>query len=127
MLQNWLKDYTLIITSQNNKKKILLSLTNEHKILDLKFMTKEEFFEKYYFKYDERAYFYLRQKYHYDLDVCKLYLKNLYFIENHPYQNTKLQRLKQIKDELSPKLEFSFFFTIPFIFLFNLTLLQRLT
>ena len=100
MLQNWLKDYTLIITSQNNKKKILLSLTNEHKILDLKFMTKEEFFEKYYFKYDERAYFYLRQKYHYDLDVCKLYLKNLYFIENHPYQNTKLQRLKQIKDEL---------------------------
>ncbi len=100
MLQDWLKDHTLIITSQNNKKKILLSLTKEHKILDLKFMTKEEFFEKYYFKYDERAYFYLRQKYHYDLDVCKLYLKNLYFIENHPYQNTKLQRLKQIKDEL---------------------------
>lgn len=100
MLDNQLKNHTIIITPQSNQQNLLLSLSKNNSLLDLKLMTKEEFFEHYYFAYDERAYFYLREKYHYDLDVCKLYLKNLYFIENICYQNSKLQRLKELKEEL---------------------------
>lgn len=98
MIEEYLTDNTIMITPQKCKLEILKKYVGTLK--DIKFMTKEEFFSKYYFAYDERAYFYLQKKYHLHLDVCKLYLKNLYFIEDKTYQSEKLNRLKKIKKEL---------------------------
>jgi len=100
MIEDYLKDDTIIITSSSNKMEILESISRKDKFFNIKFMTKEEFFSEYFFSYDERAYVYLQDKYYYHLDVCKIYLKNLYFIEDKNYKNEKLQKLKALKEEL---------------------------
>ena len=95
------QDNTLIICPNATKLKILNELLEENTLYNIKFMTKEEFKNNYYFSYDEKALFYLMKKYHYNLDVAKVYLKNLYVIdENKVYKNKKLNFLKDLKLEL---------------------------
>lgn len=95
------QDNTLIICPNATKLKILNELLEENTLYNIKFMTKEEFKNNYYFLYDEKALFYLMKKYHYNLDVAKVYLKNLYVIdENKVYKNKKLNFLKDLKLEL---------------------------
>ncbi len=88
----------LIIASNEVKEALLKQSTSE--VADVKFMTKQEFFSHYFFSYDEKAYFYLQEKYHYHLDVCKKYLENMYCIEDREYQNKKLRHLRALKKEL---------------------------
>ena len=95
------QDNTLIICPNATKLKILNELLEENTLYNIKFMTKEEFKNNYYFSIDEKASFYLMKKYHYNLDVAKGYLKNLYVIdENKVYKNKKLNFLKDLKLEL---------------------------
>ena len=95
------QDNALIICPNATKLKILNELLEENTLYNIKFMTKEEFKNNYYFSYDEKALFYLMKKYHYNLDVAKVYLKNLYVIdENKVYKNKKLNFLKDLKLEL---------------------------
>ena len=95
------QDNTLIICPNATKLKILNELLEENTLYNIKFMTKEEFKNNYYFSYDEKALFYLMKKYHYNLDVAKVYLKNLYVIdENKVYKTKKLNFLKDLKLEL---------------------------
>lgn len=91
----------LVVCPMEEKNKILLQLQQEKKLHDVKFMTKEEFKENYYFSYNENALFYLLKKYHYHLDVAKIYLENLYFIDDEKkYRAPKLLFLQQLKKEL---------------------------
>lgn len=91
----------LIICPNEEKMKILKSLSNIKELSPIKFMTKNEFFSNYYFSYDEESLYYLMNKYNYNIDVCKVYLKYLYVIdENKDYSNEKLNFLKNIKLEL---------------------------
>ena len=91
----------LIICPNEEKLKILDQISKEEKLYDLKFMTKEEYKKNYYYNYDERALYYLLSKYKYNLDVAKVYLKNLYVIdEQKDYESPKLTFLKQLKLEL---------------------------
>ena len=95
------QDNTLIICPNATKLKILNEQIEEKTLYNIKFMTKEEFKNNYYFSYDEKALFYLMKKYNYNLDVAKVYLKNLYVIdENKEYKNHKLKFLKELKLEL---------------------------
>ena len=91
MIEN-LEDNMIMITPLSSKLELLAKMQEMSQFYRIKFMTKEEFFQAYYFSYDERALWYLQEKYHYHLDVCKLYLKNLYFIEDKCYRNKKLKR-----------------------------------
>lgn len=89
---------TLLICPTETKNKLLRESTS---LKDIKYLTKEEYKSIYYFSYDEKSYYYLMQKYHYNIDVCKIYLKNLYVIdENKIYQSPKLNFLKDLKKEL---------------------------
>lgn len=91
----------LIICPTDEKMKILNKLKEENSIYDIKFMTIEEFKSNYFFSYDEKAIYYLMKKYSYNIDVCKVYLNNLYPIDiAKNYKSTKLQFLKSIKQEL---------------------------
>ena len=98
------EDNMLIVCPNSLKMQILAQQATVEKIYNLKFMTKEEFKSNYYFSYDEKAMFYLMQKYHYNLDVVKVYLKNLYVIdETKNYISEKLNFLKNLKIELKEK------------------------
>ncbi|MBR2678644.1 MAG: hypothetical protein IKE63_04425, partial [Bacilli bacterium] len=88
-----------LIISPNDIKMKLLSLDNE--LSNVKYMTKEEYLNKYYFNYDERALYYLMDKYDLNIDVAKVYLNNLYVIDiNNTYKDNKLSFLKNIKLDL---------------------------
>ena len=83
-----------------NSEKIRL-LKDSKDIHSIKYMTKEEFLSSYYFSYDERAIYYLMYQYHYHIDVCKVYLENLYFIDlDKKYTHSKLIFLQDLKKEL---------------------------
>ena len=96
-----LENNMLIICPTAEKEKILTKLEEENSLLNIKFMTKEEYLTNYFFSYDEKAILYLMKKYHYKVDVCKVYLKYLYVIDDEKeYKNKKLQFLKSLKKEL---------------------------
>ena len=91
----------LIICPNEEKLKILLSLNNDKSIHPIKFMTKKEYLDNYYFSYDDDAIYYLMKKYNLNIDVCKVYLKNLYVIDiNRDYSSLKLKYLKELKIDL---------------------------
>ena len=100
-MNEFIKDNLLIICPNEEKIKILDNLSKDDKLYDIKFMTKEEFKNNYYFSYDERTIYYLLNKYKLNLDVAKVYLKNLYVIDiNKEYSSSKLKFLQSIKKEL---------------------------
>lgn len=99
MIQD-IQDNTLIICEESYKKHILKELTNNSLFLNIKIMNKREFFNEYLFKYDEKAISYLVNKYNYKVDVAKMYLKNLYSIEDKIYKSNKLNFLVNLKKEL---------------------------
>lgn len=91
----------LIICPNEEKLKILLALNNDKEIYNIKFMTKNEFFNNYYFSYTDDTIYYLIKKYNYNIDVCKVYLSNLYVIDiDKEYNSSKLNFLKELKKEL---------------------------
>ena len=91
----------LIICPNNEKNKILEELAKDSKLHNIKFMTKEEFINNYYFSYNEDAIYYLMTKYNLHIDIAKTYLKYLYVIDdNKTYKNNKLIFLKELKQEL---------------------------
>lgn len=96
-----MEDVTLIICPNDYKMSVLDSYSNNDNLHNIKFMDKKEFINNYYFTYDERAIQYLIDKYKYNLDVSKVYLKYLYVIDiNKEYKNNKINFLKYIKKEL---------------------------
>ena len=100
-MNKYIKDNLLIICPNEEKIKILDNLNKEDKLYDIKFMTKEEFKNNYYFSYNEKTLYYLLTKYNLNLDVAKVYLKNLYVIDiSKDYSSPKLKFLQNIKKEL---------------------------
>lgn len=97
---NEIEDNTIIICENNYKKYILKELNKKQLFLNIKFFSKKEFLNEYLFKYNERTLAYLINKYNYKVDIAKMYLNNLYNIENREYSNEKLQFLTNLKEEL---------------------------
>jgi len=91
----------IIICPNEEKLNILNRLNNINELHTIKFMTINEFINNYYFSYDSKTIYYLMNKYKLNIDVVKVYLNNLYFIDiNKEYKNNKLVFLKNIKQEL---------------------------
>ena len=91
----------LIICPNEEKLKILLSLNNSKEFSPIKFMTKKEFLNNYYFSYDDEAIYYLMKNYNLNIDVCRVYLNNLYVIDiDKEYRSDKLNYLKDLKIDL---------------------------
>ena len=96
-----IKDNSLIICPNQTKTKILKKLSQTKKLVNIKFMTKEEYKKIYYFSYDDKSLAYLIKKYNYNIDVARVYINNLYAIdENKTYKSPKLNFLKDLKKEL---------------------------
>ena len=88
-----------LIICPNDIKLQLLGNNNE--LTNIKYMTKSEYLSKYYFSYDDKALYYLIDKYNLNIDVAKVYLNSLYTInEDKDYKDEKLKYLKEIKIDL---------------------------
>ena len=98
-----IRNNTLIICENDYKNKILKYLSANKFFLNVKFMTKKEFFQEYLFNYNEKTISYLVNSYNYKVDIAKMYLDNLYYIEEYSYKSSKLNFLSKLKQELKDK------------------------
>ena len=73
---------------------------NIKKLSDIKIYTKEDIKKKILFDYDEKAIHYLMMKYQYKIDICKMYLDNMYYVDDIKYKSSKLNDLVKMKKEL---------------------------
>lgn len=88
---------TLLICSKTLKNKIISSNT----LINVKIMTMNELIKKLTFDYDDKAIYEIMQKENVKYKLAKMYIENIYYIENKEYENEKLKKLKQIKDYLN--------------------------
>lgn len=89
---------TIIVCNYNNKKIILEELNNYNKLFPIKFLTLNELYDSMFFKYDTKTLYNVINKYNIKLDVAKVYLNNLIYINN--CSSKKLDKLIQIKNYL---------------------------
>jgi len=72
-------NYDTVICPNNIKLKILKKITEDKKIINIKFYTLNEFKNAYFGTYKKEAIYYLMKKYKYKYDVAITYLDNYYF------------------------------------------------
>ena len=95
-----IKNNTLIICPNEYKERILLELSKNTNLYNLKFMTMEEYENNYFFSYDVKAINYLCVNY--DLKVANTLelLNNLKYVTSQKYTSSKLNYLVSLKKEL---------------------------
>ncbi len=96
-----IQDNMLIICDNTYKMSILKEINKKHLFLDVKFYTKNEFLNNFLFQVKDEGLYYLVSTYHLKVEIAKMYLKNLYYIEEaKEYKSNKLKFLQKIKKEL---------------------------
>lgn len=85
----------MIIVCDSYKRDELLSKNN--KLSNVKYMSKKEFIHKFYFDYDKRTIYELCKYYGFNYENSKMYLDNIYYIEDRYYGVEKLDKLVSIK------------------------------
>ena len=93
----------IIICEDSYKKSILAKMTQSHTFSDVKFYPKKEFFQEYFFTYNEETIAYVVKKLNVKVSIAKMYLQNLFFLEDKEYRHSKLQFLKNLKEDLDQK------------------------
>ena len=96
---NDIKKESLVICNLYNKNKFMF----RDKLLNVKFMTLNQFIALYIFDYDENTVTYVMNKYNIKYEVALVYIKNLYYIEDKFYNVKKLDFLVNLKKELENK------------------------
>jgi len=94
------KDNTVLIIPSNIKESLIEKIRKDNKLLDITFITKNEFIKKVIFDYNNKSIYYLMNKYNIKYEVAKVYLDNIYYIEDTTYNSNKLNFLVNIKKEL---------------------------
>ena len=95
-----LNDNTLIICDNDIKTKILSHLNEIDQIYDIKFMNINEVIKRLFFDYNKETIYYLVNKYNISYEIAKIYIDNMYFIDDKEYKNDKLDMLVKYKKEL---------------------------
>ncbi len=105
-----IKNKTLIICSNSHKKRILKEMNNYNRLFPVTFMTREEFLEGCYFKYDEESIYFLMSKYHIKYDIALTYIRSLIYLDNRRHSNNKLKYLDTLKEEVKDLLIYDYGF-----------------
>ena len=90
----------MIIISNQSGKNVILNRIQKENLKNIKFMTKKEFIHSFYFDYDEKTIYELCTELNISCDSAKIYLENLYYVENKKYNIEKLDKLVKIKNYL---------------------------
>jgi len=97
---NELKKSTLLITTNKIKNQILKEMSSTKRMIPVKFMTLEEFFNHYFFQVKKEAYFYLKNKEQKKISILEEEIKCLPYLINSNYKSEKLNHLKTILEDL---------------------------
>ena len=92
-------DNSIYIVPNNIKIDLLLDLSKEKKLKNIKFFSLEEIVNSYS-SYDEEALYYLMKKYGYKYKNAKIILNNIRYVEDKEYDNEKINNLVRLKNEL---------------------------
>ena len=92
-----IKNNSIVICNSNYKIKLLKGIK---KLINIKFISMDEFIKSYYFDYDEKTILYVIKKYGVKYEIALEYLQNLIYIEDKKYNNEKLDFLVNLKNEL---------------------------
>ncbi len=95
-----IKNSTIIVCSNNEKKNLLKKLNESDKLLPIKFLSKSDFIKAQTFSYDEKTLYYVRKKYNVKIEVAKVFLDNIYYVSDKKYDNDKLDFLVNLKKDL---------------------------
>ena len=88
------KDNTLLIVPNKIKENIIQEIRENNPLLDITFITKNEFIKKVTFDYDNKTIYYLMNKYNIKYEIAKVYLDNIYFVEDIKYESSKFIKWK---------------------------------
>ncbi len=102
MLYN-IEDGAIVVLPGGIKNKIIEEIRGKNGLKDIKFISIQDFQKQFYFTYDNQAIYYLMKQYCWKYEVCLVYLKNLYYIEDKEYSYEKLNFLRDLKGELEQK------------------------
>ena len=91
---------TDILIVKNNLKNNIIEELNKAGLVNVKIMSLNEFRNKYYFTYKDKALYYLINKYHYEIDVARMYLSKLYDVSDVDYGSSKIRKIIDLKKEL---------------------------
>ena len=87
-------DNSIVVCSSTIKNKIL----KQNILLNIKIMNINELMKKLTFDYDDKAVLKVISNENVKYSLAKMYLDNIYYVEDKEYKNKKLNKLKQIKD-----------------------------
>jgi len=92
-----IKNNSVVICNSNYKIELLKSI---NKLVNIKFISMDEFIKSYLFDYDDKTILYLIKNYNISYEIALEYINNLYYVEDKKYNNEKLDYLVKIKKEL---------------------------
>lgn len=85
----------IVILSDYAKKSFIKKID---KLINVKVITLSELKHKYYFDYDNKAIFFVSNKYNCIPEIAKIYIDNIYYLKN--INDEKINFLKEIKSDL---------------------------
>ena len=98
-----LTTYDLVITSNSNKNRILKKLSEEKKLVNVKFMSLDELLCSLSFSFDQKSIYHVMKKYDIKYENALVYLNNIKYISD-KLDNDKMNKLKEIKEEVKDEL-----------------------
>ena len=87
----------MIIICDKYRKDKILNQEKSNELHSIKFMSKKEFIKNFYFDFDNETIYELCKYYKCNYDTAKIFLKNIYYIDDKEYYNEKLNKLVEIK------------------------------
>ena len=88
----------IIITNNENKKRILKEMSKNKLMYNLKFYSFPELKKNLYFDYNNNTLEYIMLNYQVNLNIASVYLNNLYFLQDLP--DAKIKFLISLKKDL---------------------------
>lgn len=86
----------IVLMPNSIKKNIIKEVRNKYYNYNIKFLSLEEFIEKYTFSYNNKTIYYLMREYNLNLSSAMVYIKNLYYIDMNIH-NKKMDTLINMK------------------------------
>lgn len=100
ILEKYIGEKSIVITTNNIKNKFLEKINSEGKITNLKFYSLEEVIKNYTFEIDEIALYEVVKEFNFKIIYAEKILKYIYNIEDKIYDSNKLKDILKVKKYL---------------------------
>ena len=97
---DYIEDDTVLVIPNSIKEEVITTVTKEKPLINIKYISLEELRRKVIFDYDEKAIFYLINKYNIKYDVAKIYLDNIVYVSDSEVKDQKITKLLDIQKEI---------------------------